>query len=196
VIHNWADGDLRPIPRTQDAPFTAGYSGNLGRAHDAETIVQAMRLLPEIQFVFTGGGAQLDRVRRDAGPNVTFRPYAPREQLSESLSSVDVHLVTLQPSMEGLIVPSKFYGILAVARPVVFIGDKDGELARLIDAYGCGGVVAQGDVEDLTLILRELANDPGRAAEMGRRGLALYRERFAPERAFAEWEAVLEEAIR
>jgi colanic acid biosynthesis glycosyl transferase WcaI len=196
VIHNWADQDLRPMPHPHDARFTAGYSGNLGRAHDAETILGAMRLLPDIRFLFTGGGAQLERVRREAGPNVTFRPYAPREQLSESLSSADVHLVSLQPSMEGLIVPSKFYGILAVARPVIFIGAKDGELARLIEAHGCGAVIEQGDAAGLARVLQDLANDRERAAEMGRRGLALYRERFAPEHAFAQWETVLEEAAR
>jgi glycosyltransferase involved in cell wall biosynthesis len=196
TIHNWADAGLHPVPREPEGHISAGYSGNLGRAHDADTILAAMRLLPEVRFVFTGGGAQLDRVRREAGPNVTFRPYAPREQLSESLSSVDVHLVTLQPSMEGLIVPSKFYGILAVARPVIFIGAKDGELARLIEASGCGAVVEPGDARGLTLILRELAGDRERAREMGVRGLTLYRERFAPQRAFAEWEAVLEEAAR
>jgi glycosyltransferase involved in cell wall biosynthesis len=196
TIHNWADADLHPVPRRAEEHLVAGYSGNLGRAHDADTILAAMRLLPDVRFVFTGGGAQLDRVRREAGSNLSFRPYAPREQLSESLSSMDVHLVTLQPSMEGLIVPSKFYGILAVARPVIFIGAKDGELARLIVASGCGYVVAPGDSEGLTLILRELANDRERAREMGRRGLTLYQERFAPARPFSEWEAVLEEAAR
>lgn len=196
VIHNWADGDLHPMPRPHEARFVAGYSGNLGRAHDADTILGAMRLLPDVRFVFTGGGAQLDRVRREAGTNVSFRPYAPREQLSESLSSADVHLVSLRPALEGLIVPSKFYGILAVARPVIFIGARDGELARLIDAHGCGAVVEQGDAEGLARILGELANDRERAAGMGRRGRALYLERFAPARAFAEWEHVLEEAAR
>ncbi|HEY0141124.1 MAG TPA: glycosyltransferase family 4 protein [Thermoanaerobaculia bacterium] len=189
VIHNWADAGLRPLPFP--AAFAAGYSGNLGRAHDAETIIEAMRLAPEIRFVFTGGGAQLERVRRHAGPNAEFRPYAPREQLSESLSAVDVHLVSLQPAMEGLIVPSKFYGIIAVGRPVVFIGARDGEVARLIDEARCGFVVAPGDAAELARALRVLAGDRDEAKRMGERGLAMYQQRFAPQHAFAQWEAVL-----
>ena len=197
VIHNWADEGLRPMERAEArSTFAVGYSGNLGRAHDFATILGAMKRLPEVRFVFTGGGAQLASVKRDAPANAEFRDYVPREQLSESLSSVDAHLVTLKPSLEGLIVPSKFYGALAVARPVLFIGARDGELARLIDAYHCGIVVDEGDVEGLVRAIETLARDRATAAAMGARGRELYLQRFAPRHAFAAWERVLEEAAR
>jgi colanic acid biosynthesis glycosyl transferase WcaI len=191
VIHNWADAALEP---KESGSFAAalqkriGYSGNLGRAHEVDTMLAAMRMLPDVKFVITGGGAQLARLKSEAPANVEFRPYAPREQLSESLSSVDAHLVSLRPSLEGLIVPSKFYGILAVARPVIFIGAKDGELARIIDEHRIGLVVEEGDAEGLARAIRSI--DP----EMGRRGRELYLARFAPQHAFAAWERVLQEA--
>lgn len=194
VIHNWADAALRPIARREREPFIVAYSGNLGRAHEFETIVGATHRLPDVRFVFTGGGARLDEVRSATGANAEFRPYAPRETLSESLSAADVHLVSLQPSLEGLIVPSKFYGILAVARPVIFVGARGGELARLIEEHRCGVVVEPGDVGAFTRAIASLAADRDAAAEMGRRGHELYRARFAPEHAFAAWERVLEEA--
>jgi glycosyltransferase involved in cell wall biosynthesis len=196
VIHNWADAALRPVERAGGEAFLLGYSGNLGRAHEFDTILGAMRALPDVRFVFTGGGAQLEAVKNAAGANAEFRAYVPRERLSESLSSVDAHLVSLQPSLEGLIVPSKFYGILAVARPVIFIGARDGELARIIDAHRCGVVVVPGDVEGLTRAVETLAHNREAAAEMGRRGRELYLARFAPQQAFAAWEAVLTEASR
>lgn len=204
VIHNWADANLAPVSvgtaasgrpsPAETIPFTVGYSGNLGRAHEFETIIGAMRNLPEVRFLFTGAGAQLEAVRKAAGANAEFRPYAPREELSESLSAADAHLVSLQPSLEGLIVPSKFYGVLAVARPVLFIGARDGELARIIEAHRLGAVVEPGDVDGLTRAIASLAADRHAAAEMGRRGRELYLECFAPHRAFAAWERVLEEA--
>ena len=195
VIHNWADAALAPEERAEARPaFTVGYSGNLGRAHDFDTILGAMKRLPDVQFVFTGGGAQLDAVKSAAPANAEFRPYVPREQLSASLSSVDAHLVSLKPALEGLIVPSKFYGILAVARPVLFIGARDGELARLIEAYRCGMVIEPGDVEGLVRAIETLARDRAAAAEMGLRGRELYLHRFAPRHAFAAWERVLGEA--
>lgn len=198
VIHNFADADLAPQPRpaalNASDVFVVGYSGNLGRAHEFETIMGAMQRLPDVQFLFTGGGAQLDTVKRFAAANATFRPYAPREELSTSLSAADAHLVSLKPSLEGLVVPSKFYGVLAVGRPVVFVGARDGELARIIDEHHCGIVVEIGDVDGLTDAIRTLANDRAEAAAIGHRGRELYLTRFAPHHAFAAWERVLEEA--
>ena len=150
-------------------------------------MLAAMRRLPDVKFVFIGGGAQLARVKAEAPANVEFRPYAPRERLAESLSSVDAHLVSLQPSLEGLIVPSKFYGVLAVGRPAIFIGARDGEVARIIEQCRCGVVVEPGDADGLVRAIQSL--EP----EMGARGRALYLERFAPEHAFAAWERVLHE---
>ncbi|HYC62611.1 MAG TPA: glycosyltransferase family 4 protein [Thermoanaerobaculia bacterium] len=194
IIHNFADAALAPQPRPNTDSFVVGYSGNLGRAHDFDTIAGAMQRLPDVRFLFTGAGAQLDAVKRAAGANATFRPYAPREELSASLSAADVHLVSLKPSLEGLIVPSKFYGVLAVARPVIFIGARDGELARIIEAHRCGIVVGMGDVDGLVNAISSLAADREEAAAMGGRGRDLYLERFAPRHAFAAWERVLEEA--
>ena len=192
VIHNWADAALTPIVQPQ-REFTIGYSGNLGRAHDFEPIIGAMQRVPSVKFVFTGGGAQLDAVKSAAPSNAEFRTYVPREQLSESLSSVDAHLVSLKPSLEGLIVPSKFYGVLAVARPVIFIGARDGELARLIETHRCGVVVEPGDVEGLVRAIEMLAREREQSAQMGLCGRELYLHRFAPRHAFAAWERLLGE---
>jgi glycosyltransferase involved in cell wall biosynthesis len=194
IIHNFADADLAPQPRPDGDAFVVGYSGNLGRAHEFETIMGAMQRLPDVRFLFTGAGAQLEAVKRAAGPNASFRPYAPREELSTSLSAADAHLVSLKPALEGLVLPSKFYGVLAVGRPVIFVGARDGELARIIDEHRCGVVVEMGDVEGLTNAIRTLANDRAEAAAMGHRGRELYLARFAPHHAFAQWERVLEEA--
>jgi len=193
VIHNWADEALHPVEIPHDS-FVVGYSGNLGRAHDAGTMLEAMRLLRDandIAFVITGGGAQLARIQAEKLPNVRFADYAPREQLSESLSSADVHLVTLNPSLEGLIVPSKFYGVLAVARPILFIGDPRGELARIIEGNDCGLVFAPGDAVSLAAAIRDLSRDRERGRAMGMRGRSLYDAQFAAPLALAAWERVL-----
>jgi glycosyltransferase involved in cell wall biosynthesis len=203
IIHNWADAALEPVARDTNPlraewqlgeDFVAGYSGNLGRAHEFDTVLAAMRRLPQIRFLFIGGGAKLDAVKRDATVNATFLPYQPRERLAQSLSAADVHLVSLQPQLEGLVQPSKFYGVLAVGRPVIFIGARDGELARIIDEHRCGVVVEPGDIDGLVRALTALDTHRETAAEMGRRGFDAYRAHFAPRHAFAAWERVLEEA--
>ncbi|QPK62721.1 glycosyltransferase family 4 protein [Methylomonas sp. LL1] len=166
VIHNWADEEqLHPVPHGQNplrtewglqGKFVVGYSGNLGRSHDFATILEAAEALKErddIVFLLIGGGAQLPQVQQECLEkglkNVIFKPYQPREKLSESLSVADVHLISLKPELESLIVPSKFYGILAVGRPVIFIGAQDGELAKIIYNNECGKVIKQQDTEQM-----------------------------------------------
>jgi glycosyltransferase involved in cell wall biosynthesis len=204
VRHNWADAALHPVRRESNAlrrqwqldeSFVVAYSGNLGRAHDVETIAAAMKALADdtrIRFLVIGGGAKQKEL--EGLPGVQFHPYQPREALSESLSAADVHLVSLQPSLEGLIVPSKFYGVLATGRPVLYVGAHDGDLARLILDHDLGYVIAPGDSNALATAIRELAADPPRTAAMGARGRALYDARFAPAIALGEWERILTEA--
>lgn len=206
VLHNWADAALQPVAREANdlrggwnlgKAFVVGYSGNLGRAHETATITGAMRRLandPRVRFLIVGSGAQLDAVRREAGANVVFAPYQPRERLSASLSAADAHLVSMQPQLEGLVMPSKFYGVLAVGRPVLFIGARDGDMARLVRQSDCGFVIEAGDDATLAQRIAELASDPERAAAMGERGRALYRSRFTPAIALAAWETILLEA--
>ncbi|HEX3582647.1 MAG TPA: glycosyltransferase family 4 protein [Thermoanaerobaculia bacterium] len=195
VQHNWAGADLTQAGSLRyTGEFVVGYSGNLGRAHEFETMLAAARALPDIRFDIAGGGAQLDRVRANAPANVTFRDYAPREKLGESLSSASVQLVSLLPALEGLIVPSKFYGILAVGRPVIFIGARDSELAQLIGEHGCGYAVEPGDAAGLIAAIDNLSQDRAHAVELGRRGRALYDARFTPDIAFANWERILTDA--
>jgi len=105
-----------------------------------------------------------------------------------------VHLVTLNPKLEGLIVPSKFYGVIAVARPVLYVGSPDGELARLVTDHDLGYVVEPGESVTLANAIRELAGDAQKREEMGRRARALYESRFAPDIALPQWEAILRNA--
>jgi len=209
VIHNWADAvAIQPVgPESnplRDAwglagKFVVGYSGNMGRAHEFRTVLGACeRLRGEsgIIFLFIGAGSQRAWLEREAMArgltNVVFRPYQPRPALAESLSTADVHLVSLQPCLEGLVVPSKFYGIAAAGRPVIFVGEGDGEIARLIAAAGCGTTVPVGSAAALAAAIRALRDDPARVAMMGNAARHLLEARFDRRLAMARWEAMLE----
>lgn len=208
VIQNWADGQLiRPIDSSvnrlrtswnlQDR-FVIGYSGNMGRAHDFDTIIEAMRHLrndERMVFLFIGGGAGkqiLEKACHEHGiTNYRFMPYQDQEVLAESLSAADVHLVSLLPALEGLIVPSKLYGIAAAGRPVVFVGDIEGEIARLIEACKCGYVLPCGDGERLASVLTELAEDPARAHSLGQHGRACLENQLDKSYAMQRWTELL-----
>lgn len=208
IIENWAD-DVSVRPMSTEASelrarlgiqdrFVVSYSGNLGRAHEYETLLAAATELQQDQdvvFLMIGGGARMNELRaaveRDRLPNFRFLPYQPREALSDSLSAADVHLACLLPQLEGLIVPSKVYGILAAGRPVLFIGDDDGEIARIVTAARCGVAVRSGDSQLLAEVIRSLRRNPRSRAEMGLRARQLFEQKYTVKRATEQWLRVI-----
>jgi colanic acid biosynthesis glycosyl transferase WcaI len=209
VIENWADADaVRPKAscesalRSQlglDGQFVVGYSGNLGRAHEYETLLgaaEALRGDRSVTFLLIGGGFNMEelklRVAERRLSQVHFLPYQPRESLEDSLSAADIHLVSLVPSLEGLIVPSKFYGILAAGRPVVFIGDPDGELVRIIAATHCGLAVGINRGGDLADAIRKLRDQDALRHAMGLAARQLASERYSATHAVNSWAQLLQ----
>ena len=146
-------------------------------------------------FIFVGGGAQRAKLEREilkrGLTNVRLHPYQPRELLAETLAVADVHLVSLNPKLEGLIVPSKFYGIAAAGRPTLFIGAADGEIARLIDEFECGFTINPGDGKGLADRILQLAQDPQLCATLGARARAAFEKHWDKSRAVEKWEEVL-----
>ncbi len=210
VVPNWAD-PASVIPQATDASatrqrlglggrFVIGYSGNLGRAHEFDTLIGAARLLrtdPHFAFLITGAGAKADAlrdaVRGEGLDSFFFQSYQPAELLSDSLAAADAHFVSLLPALEGLIVPSKIYGILAAGRPALFVGDVAGDLARMVTAEGCGVAVAVGDCERLAAELTALRDSPERLRSMGSKARELALSRYTSEHAVADWLAFLED---
>jgi len=210
VIENWSDATA-VMPLSPSASqlrheqglnerFVVGYSGNLGRAHEFATLLGAAEILgdtPGIVFLIIGGGARMSALRQavvDRGlDNFVFLPYQARDRLGDSLAAADVHLASLLPALEGLIVPSKFYGILAAGRPVVFIGDPDGEIAREIRAADCGRVIDVDDSARLACELQNLRDDESMRLAMGQRARNLLTEKYDVRIGINKWAALLNE---
>ncbi len=208
IVHNWCDGQsIRPLERSAnpmreslnlDDAFVVMYSGNLGRAHDLSVIVEAAQQLendPDIVFLVVGDGVKrpwLEAEIRGRGlSNIRLEGYQPRERLGESLGVGDVHLVTLLPELEGLIVPSKFYGVAAAGRATVFIGSRQGEIARIIAEARCGVCVPSGDGRALAEQIAALQSNPDGRKAMGRAARELFERRFDQPIALAAWRQVL-----
>lgn len=208
IIENWADGvTLQPKTHSQselrarlglEGRFVVGYSGNLGRAHEFETVLaaaQALRSEPEFVFLMIGGGAGMKalqkRVTESGLTSFRFAPYQPREALADSMAAADVHWVSLVPELEGLIVPSKVYGILAAGRPTIFIGDPDGELARVIRAGACGITLQPGEGLRLAAELRRLRSESSEVTQMGKQARKVFDASFTLECATEKWKSLL-----
>ena len=208
VIENWADGEvIQPVSK-EDNPlllkwglegkFVLGYSGNMGHVHEFKTMIDAAERLqgePEIAFVFIGDGIarqwMVDETAMRGLTNVQFHPYQPTDRLRWSLSVPDVHFVSLRPTLEGLIVPSKFYGIAAAGRPIIHIGDPDGEIARIVEREQCGWNFCIGEVGPLARCILDLSQRRHEAEEAGFRARLAFDRQYARAHALKNWRTLL-----
>ena len=208
VIPVWAVGkDLVPIPRPANGflrehglreKFIVMFSGNLELGGDMETLIGALAELrddPEVLFVLISEGPRLEKFRqmsaRGSLPNVRFLPYQDRDRLAYSLSAGDVHIVTNKQGLGGLRVPCKTYGILAVGRPILYIGEPRCEVADLVRDHRLGYVIREHDVPALVGAIRRLRDDSVLRQEISVRARALFEADYRAERNIDQWERVL-----
>ncbi|HUE45528.1 MAG TPA: glycosyltransferase family 4 protein [Aestuariivirgaceae bacterium] len=210
TIGNWTNDDaVRPVPAAQnrlrrdwdlEGRFIVGYSGNLGRAHECETLLGAAERLrgqSDIVFLFVGGGHHTAALKAAFAArklaSLRVRPYQPHAGLGTVLALPDVHWVSLRPELEGLIVPSKFYGICAAGRPVIMVGDTEGEIGSIVEDAGCGMAVARGDDAGFASAILRLRNDGALRDAMGGRARRLLDDRFSRSNALRLWQDLIGE---
>ncbi len=208
VIRNWADpSGIVPVdPRNNrlrkvwglEGKFVVAYSGNLGVSHSFDEILDVADSLSgddRFRFLFIGGGKRFQEVERTVRArgisNVLLRPYQDDSSLSESLSTGDVHYVSLRPAFEGLVVPSKAYGIMAAGRPILYQGSETGEVARMVVRERIGYVVPPGDREGLRNRIVELCRDAEGRARMGSMAREALVERYSAENGLAAYRRLL-----
>jgi colanic acid biosynthesis glycosyl transferase WcaI len=186
VIPNWVDTSrLVPTEKANewarkiglDEKFVVMHSGNVGHAQDLDSLVRAatfLRDLDDLSIFIIGTGARHAELVALAEllevDQVTFLYYQSRGVLPQSLSAADVHVVGLAPGLAGYVVPSRLYGILAVARPVIAAAEAESETAQVVERIGCGIVVPPGRPELLARAIRDAHDGKYDLAEMGRRG--------------------------
>lgn len=189
VVRDGAElGDELPLdahhPATESIrggyPFVALHAGNLGFYGAWKTLVDAARLLEGegVGLVFVGGGAQREPVAAMAQglTGVRLLPFRPQEEIPFVLAAGDVHIITVKRGLEGVVVPSKLYAILAAGRPVLAVTAGHSDVARIVTSAGCGLVADPDDPGAVAAALRELRADPRRRSEMGRKAREKARE--------------------
>jgi glycosyltransferase involved in cell wall biosynthesis len=170
-----------PYRRPLAARFVVGLSGNLGFTHDPVIVFEAARLLrdnEEIYFPLSGWGIGFDQLRRmqaEAGlPNVTLVDRVDDAQLETLLSAADVWIIPYRKNVAGVSVPSRFYNLLAIGRPVILVSEPDAEAALTVTEHDVGWVVTPGRADELAEAVRRAANSENleraeRATEISRR---------------------------
>ncbi|MBD2345470.1 glycosyltransferase family 4 protein [Anabaena subtropica] len=211
VIHSWANPDaIVPIPKEENwfaheynlvNKFTVLYSGNMGRCHDIDTMLEAAKQLQDepIQFVCIGGGAKREELIRDVNRlglnNFTFLPYQDKQVLPHSLTACDLSLVSVDAITEGLVVPSKLYSALASGRPIAVVCSQSSYLREIIAEADCGSAFDNGDGQGLAQFIRFLSRDPQIGERMGKAGRQYMRSHFTPKVISQQYLRVLQQAV-
>lgn len=210
IIRNWNDEQaVRPIAPTDNPlrrelnlgdKFVVMYSGNMGVGHRFEDILEAARQLrdrDDIHFLFVGGGSRRPQVEAFAAEhqlqNLTIRPYFNREQLGRSLAIGDAHFVSLREGFEGLIVPSKAYGVMAAGRAMLYQGNPRGEIAQMVMQHQAGCVVREGEVDAICRMIRQWTDDRAEATRLGTNARRAFEEHYTMAQGLDAYRQVLEE---
>jgi glycosyltransferase involved in cell wall biosynthesis len=188
IIHNWADCDaITPGPKDNAFArehglhdrFVLMHSGNVGMSQNLDVLVAAAARLTSndrLLIAIVGDGSRREALAREVArrglANVRFFPYTAKDRLHESFAAADAFLVALEAGIEGYIVPSKVYGILAAGRPYIAALDPSAEPAAIVREYGCGLLAAPGDPDALAAAIAAMYDDPPATRLMGQRARA------------------------
>jgi colanic acid biosynthesis glycosyl transferase WcaI len=154
-----------------DFRFVLLHAGNIGFYGAWETLIAAAKQLHDdgIGFVFVGEGAQRAQLESAANgvSNVRFLPFFPDNKIPSVLAAADAHVITIKRGLEGVVVPSKMYGILAAGKPIVAVAPRETDAVVLGEKLGFS-VGADPDYPDqVAKVIRKLAADPARMTVMG-----------------------------
>jgi colanic acid biosynthesis glycosyl transferase WcaI len=179
-----------------DAALGLLYSGSFGRAHSFREFLDLARALrgSNVGFCFAGRGNRADELRAAVtldDTNIRFAGFAPEEELERRLAAGDCHLVSLRPEWTGTVVPSKFFGALAMGRAVVFAGSPQSAISQWIREFDVGWVLTPETLAAVGADLRELAASPQRLEALRERCHRVYHEQFSRRQMTARWEAEL-----
>jgi colanic acid biosynthesis glycosyl transferase WcaI len=207
-IPNWATLVPEVRPAASDNPyrrlckgrFIVGLSGNLGFTHDPVIVFEAAKLLradPTIHFLLSGWGVGFEKLRdmqSEANlPNVTLVERVLEENLEQLLSAADIWVIPYRKNVAGVSIPSRFYNLLAVGRPVVLVSEPDAEAALTITENDAGWVVMPGRPDQLAKALSVAALSLD--SSMSERAVAIAKG-FSRERAMSSYASLIQGLLR
>ena len=195
VIENWAQLKsikplaIRPIEKYIPSPHADDlvlmFAGNFGRVQALEQLMNFIDCSneDEISFLFAGKGYYENQLQElsERNRNVFYvGPYKREEQI-DILNACDVALVTLSEGMYGLGVPSKTYNLLAAGKPILYIGETDSEIDRLIKEYNIGWTINDYNKHTFNETIKDIKNIKPALKEMGHRCRALAESQYSEE---------------
>ncbi|MGB6898368.1 MAG: glycosyltransferase family 4 protein [Candidatus Acidiferrum sp.] len=181
-----------------DSKFVLLHAGNLGFYGAWETLIAAVEKLEAdgVSLVFVGEGAQRGYVETLAkgAKNVRFLPFFPTSKIPSVLAAPDAHVITVKRGLEGVVVPSKMYGILAAGKPIITVAPEETDAAWLGAKFGFAVSADPDSPDKVAGAILSLATDPGKVVSMGRAARAVAPE-YDRVKELQRFVKIIEEAV-
>ena len=211
IIRNWGLGDFKTIKAPNklskewniSSEFNLIYSGNLGIAHEWETLLKALRLSKlrsdQLKILFISSGTRINQAKTFAKTflplnSVIFKPLVKVENLPLTMGLADMAIVTLRSTYDGLVSPSKLSGYLARGLPILFIG-SDPELKEIIETNDAGAVFSPGDYESLTKYLISIQKNKSKLLRQGKNAMSYYENNISKEKGLRKYAELINNYI-
>jgi len=197
IIENWCDYTsvvpknkienkiLKELKLTNKIIFS--FVGNLGRVQGIETLLKASKLVthPDFRLLFIGDGAYKSKlvefIEKEDNCKVYYAGTFPISKQNDFLNACDVSIISLNNAMYGLGVPSKSYYNMAAEKPILYIGDQNSEIARVVKEHKIGWQCKPNNEVTLAKLIDKICNNSSDFNELGTRARKVVKEYFSKE---------------
>jgi glycosyltransferase involved in cell wall biosynthesis len=157
------------------------------------------RINPKIVFCFACRGNRVSELKaaitsRDT--NVRLAPFADESELEKRLNAADIHLLSLRPEWQGIVVPSKFFGSLAVGKPVIYAGPEFSSIAGWVREFDVGLVLTGENFKTVVEQLLKISQNPVVLKSWQKNAMQTYRSHFSKKIVMDGWNSTLHDVLK
>jgi colanic acid biosynthesis glycosyl transferase WcaI len=151
--------------------FVLLHAGNLGFYGAWDTLLEGARSLAAdgVALVLVGDGAQREKLESAYSgiSNVRFLPFFPAVKIPSVLAAPDAHVITIKRGLEGVVVPSKMFGILAAGKPIVALAPEECDVVSIGGEKGFSISADPDRPEQFADRVRQILSDSDLLRRMG-----------------------------
>jgi len=184
LIENWCDyKKIIPMKKEENSlikkfnlqnKIVFSFVGNFGLVQGIENLLNTTALVKNEQFVllFIGDGGEKSKIvnfiKNNPKNNVIYAGRYPSNEENIFLNACDVSIISLNDSMYGLGVPSKSYYNMAVEKPLLYVGHKNTEIARVINDNNIGWICESSNPEQLAGLIDKICKEKNNFSRIGK----------------------------
>lgn len=211
-IPNWCDvNQIKSLSKNNNEIINAlnlddkiifAFVGNLGRVQGIDNLLATSKLIknPNFALLFIGNGVKkndiLNHINNKITENVYYAGSYPFSEQNLILNACDIAIVSLSDSMYGLGVPSKSYYNMAVAKPLLYIGDVSSEIGRIITTNKNGWVVEPNNDILLAQTIEEICNNSLEINKKGNKSKEVVMNFYTKEIVMKQYQQLFQEVLK